>query len=434
MKLEQLKGTKEFLPKEQLVREFIVDTLKYVFKIYGYKPIETSILEFYDIAASKYAGGSEILKETYTLKDQGGRNLILRYELTFKLAKLIGLNPEIRLPFKRYEIGKVFRDGPVKTGRLREFTQCDVDVVGVKSEVVNAELMNLVFDVFNRLNLPIFVLVNNRKLLFGLLKEFGIEDSKFVDFALSLDKIDKIGKSNVVKELLDKNFDKSSVNEVFSFIEKVDSLKTNDEKLSFLDSNLKNELAVQGLSEIKEFFEYLKSFDLKNVYLNITLSRGLGYYTGTIFEVYLKDSKIKSSVAAGGRWDSMISNFLGSKNEYPATGLAFGLDVIYEAIKEVGSDKFNIPATPKLYLIPINTLSETLKIAKELRSFNISCDIAFTKKMTKALNYANKENIPYCLIVGEDELKAGKYKLKNMNTGKEELLSLKEIISLLSNS
>ena len=168
MKLQENKGTKDYMPKEQIVRNKIIDILRKHFENYGYKPIQTSILEFKEIGASKYAGGEEILKETYNLKDQGKRDLILRYELTFKLAKLIGMNPTIRMPFKRYEIGKVFRDGPVKTGRLREFTQCDVDVVGVSSRIVDAELIKMAFDIFEELELKTYAKVNSRQLLFGL--------------------------------------------------------------------------------------------------------------------------------------------------------------------------------------------------------------------------------------------------------------------------
>ena len=433
MKLRQLKGTKEFLPEEQIVREYIVDTLKRVFKLYGYRPIETSILEFYDIAASKYAGGSEILKETYQLKDQGKRNLVLRYELTFKLAKLIGLNPEIRFPLKRYEIGKVFRDGPVKTGRLREFTQCDVDVVGVSSEVVDSELIALAFDVFKELNLNVYAQVNSRKLLFGILKEYGVNEHSFVEVALSLDKLLKIGEKEVKRELESKGLDREKINNIFSLLNQLSEIKDNLHKIEFLRENLKNELAIEGINELERFFNYYKDFGSKGkIVLNPNLARGLGYYTGIIFELFLEDSGIKSSVAGGGRWDNMIQKFLGSKLDYPATGISFGLDVIYEAIKEKGIAQVSFKITPQILIVPINTLEKSLGIASQLRNKGISCDIAFNKKLSKALNYANKEEIPYCIIIGEDELKNKKYKLKNMKTGKEQLLNLNKIIEIFT--
>lgn len=428
MKLQPLKGTKDYLPDEQIVRNWIVDTLRKVFELYGYKPIETSILDFWEVGASKYAGGEEILKETYRLKDQGDRNLILRYELTFKLAKLIGMHPNLRMPFKRYEIGKVFRDGPVKTGRLREFTQCDVDVVGVKSVVADAELIKMVFEVFKKLRLNVYVQVNNKKLQFGLFKTCGIPEDKFVDAALSLDKLVKFGKDTVVKEMLEKGIDKSSVDNLFSVLERIENLP-NNERLASIEQVIDNQLGREGISEMKEFLEFCNSFNvpMNDLIFLPSLARGLGYYTGMVWEVYLKDSKITSSVAAGGRWDQMISKFLGSNMTYPATGLTFGLDVIYEAVKEKGLDKYK-KHIPQVYIIPINLLKESLNIASKLRENGISCDIAFNKKLHKAMDYANKENIPYVIIIGEDEARVGKVKLKDMVTGEEKVMSLDEVI------
>ncbi|MGB9748490.1 MAG: histidine--tRNA ligase [Candidatus Woesearchaeota archaeon] len=426
MRIEQLKGTREFLPEEQILREYVQDTLRSVFKLYGYKPIETSILEFYEIGASKYAGGAEILKETYRLKDQGNRDLILRYELTFKLAKLIALNPNIRMPFKRYEIGKVFRDGPVKSARLREFTQCDVDVVGIKSVVADAEIISMVFDVFKKLKLDVFVKVNNRKLLFGILKEFDVKDEKFIDFALSLDKIEKIGEEEVINELKTKGFNEGTIKKIFSLFEEASGKKDNKEVLEFLKDRLRNEYAKEGIMELEDFFNYCSSFGIKeDVVLSITLARGLGYYTGIMYEVFLKKSSIKSTIAAGGRWDKMIQNFAQSKQEYPATGIAFGLDVIYEALKEKNTE-INIKV-PSVLIVSFDNTEESLRTARELRAFGISCDIAFNKKLTKALDYANKEKIPYCIIIGEDEIKKKLLRLKDMSSGSEELLNMGEI-------
>ncbi len=423
MEITQLKGTKEYLPNEQLVREKIIDILKTNFKKFGFKPVQTSILESYELAASKYAGGQEILKETYKLKDQGGRLLCLRYELTFKLAKLLGQNPNIRLPFKRYEIGKVFRDGPVKTGRLREFTQCDVDTIGVKSPAADAEFMPLISDIFSELKLKTITIVNNRKLLFGLFEFCGIKENKFIDTALSLDKLEKFGEAIVKKELQDKGIQNPSINKLFTLLKT--KKQSNEEKLAFFEKNLTNDLSKEGIEELKLFFKFCKSFGVsKDIIFMPTLARGLGYYTGLMWEVFLKDSKIKNSVAAGGRWDNMIQNFLQSKQEYPATGMTFGLDVIYEFLKD---KKFAKEQTPSVLIIPINTLEQSIKIAKELRKENINTDIAIEKKLSKSLDYANKENIPFIIIIGKEELKNKKLKLKDMESGKEQSLTLEQI-------
>ncbi len=435
MKLKTLKGIREYLPEEQSIREAIIEILKNNFKKYGYKPMETSILEFYDIATKKYVVGSEmseIVNEIYKLKDRGNRKLCLRYELTFKLAKLIGMRQELRMPIKRYEIGKIFRDGPTKKTRLREFTQCDVDCVGIKSLAIDAEFMALIFDVFKQLKLDVFIKVNNRKFLFGLLEECGIEKKKCIEAMLTIDKLDKYGRKRVINELIAKKISEDAIKKLFLYFDKVKDL-SNNEKIEFFKKNLKNENAIKGLQELEEFFYFcniIAQNNLENIVFVPSLARGLAYYTGMIWEVYLKDSTIKSSVAAGGRWDELIAKFLQSKKEYPASGMAFGLDVIYEAIKEKNI-QIEIKNIPKVLIIPINTLNECLKVAKALRDAGISTDVAIEKNLSKALDYANKEGIRYCLIIGQKELSEKKLRLRDMQTGKEELLGQDEIIKKL---
>jgi len=441
MKLKSLKGTREYLPKEQIIREAIIEVLKNNFKRYGYAPIETSILEFYDIASSKYAGGSEIVKEIYKLKDRAGRSLCLRYELTFKLAKLIGLNPQLGMPLKRYEIGKIFRDGPIKTARLREFTQCDVDCVGSLS-FVDAEFMALTFDIFSELGLDIIIQINNRKLLFGLLEECGVDKKKIDSAVLIIDKLEKYGKQQVIKELKAKEISELAIKKIFSFFDKTRGMESmdNEEKINFFRKNLNNEQAIQGLQELDEFFSFCKALELKenlkNIIFTPSLARGLAYYTGMMWEVYLKNSEIKSSVAAGGRWDNMIQKFLESKQAYPASGMTFGLDVIYEALKEKSEKKeelsnLNIERIPNVLIIPIGTLNECLGIAQLLRKRGISVNIS-EKGLSKALDYANKQEIKYCIIIGSREISEKRLRLKNMESGKEELLTKEDLIKRLS--
>ena len=416
MEIKKLKGIREYGFEEQLLREKILEVLKDKFKKYGYLPIETSILDFYDIAIKKY-GGEEIIKEIYRLRDRGNRELCLRYELTFKLAKFLALN-QVSFPFKRYEIGKVFRDGPVKKGRLREFTQCDVDVVGIKDLWVDAELMALTFDIFKELGLDIIVKVNNRKFLFGLMEDLGIDNA--IEVILSLDKLDKYGEDYVKKELETK-IEKEKIERLFYFFDKTKNF-SNEKKLEFFKKNLKSKEALEGLKEIEEFFYFCVAFGLKkDIYFIPNLARGLAYYDGMIWEVYLKKG-LKSSVAAGGRWNSMISKFL-NRQSY-ATGMSFGLDTIFEALKEKKKEK-NI-----VLIIPIETLEESIKIAQTLRKF-FNVDIC-NKPLRKALDYANKKQIPFCLIIGKKELEKGKIRLKFMESGKEELLDVDEVIKKLT--
>jgi len=429
--LRDLKGTKVYLPEEQIVRERISDTLKTHFKLYGYRPLETPILELYDIAASKYGGGAEILKETYRLNDQGKRDLCLRYELTFKLGKLIGMNPNLRLPFKRYEIGRVFRDGPIKLGRLREFTQCDVDVVGVRSLVADAELISMAFQIFPELKLDTYIEINNRKLLFGIFEHCGMKEDRYTDAALSLDKLVKYGESTVRKELNGKDFDKEAIEGVFEILNGTNSKKTNEEKIEFLEGRLTNQLSKEGLSELRQILSYCKTMHVNGDLRFVpTLARGLGYYTGPMWEVFMKNSAITSSIAAGGRWDKMISQFLGTDREFPATGMTFGLDVIFAAIEEqkrVGTEMPKNARVPAVLIAPIDTLDQCIALASQLRKEKISCDIALDKKLSKSLEFANKENIPYVVIVGQQELKTDSVNLREMSTGKSEQVSIKSL-------
>lgn len=432
--LELVKGTRDYLPAEQLVREGIMDVLKTNFKKYGYSPIETTILEHWEIATSKYAGGEEILKETYKLTDQGGRDLALRYELTFKFGKLIGMNPEMRMPVKRYEIGKVFRDGPVKTGRLREFTQCDVDVIGTSNLVSDSEFMSMIFSVFKDLNIDVYVQINNRKILFGLFEEVGIPKDKHMDTALALDKLEKFGEQVVRNELSEKDISSLSINKLFELLNEATPLATNKNKLDLFDSKLTNQLAKQGITELKEIFTNCNYLGVSGVIQFVpTLSRGLAYYTGPMWEVYQKDapeSKITSSLAAGGRWDGMVQKFLDSKEEYPAVGMTFGLDPIYLVLEEKGIKKsattnINVPS---VLLVSINTMPQTLALATKLRDEGISTDISLYKRVKNAFEFANKQDIPIVAVLGETEVTNNTINIKNMVSGKEEAIKTEHMV------
>lgn len=433
--LRDVKGTKVYLPNEQTVREKIADVLRSQFRLYGYRPVETSILEYWNVAASKYAGGSEILKETYKLKDQGGRELALRYELTFKLGKIIAMNPQMRLPFRRYEIGKVFRDGPMKLGRLREFTQCDVDVVGIKDLSADAELIALTFQVFSALGInDIYVQLNNRKLLFGIFEDAGVPESQFVECALSLDKLEKIGEESVRNELYQKDISNESIDKVFEILNGVAKKATNWERLEFLESVLKTENSRVGITELRQILNYSKIMGVTgDIRFIPNLARGLGYYTGPMWEVFAKSSNITSSLCGGGRWDDMIPKFLGTDKEYPATGMTFGLDVIYVVLQERKFKGFleMKDKIPLLMVVSMDTLEQSMALAAVLRRNGISCEIAAGRKLAKTLEYADKEGIPFVAIVGKKEIERGSVKLKDMISGKEILVSIDDVSNSL---
>ena len=416
MKLQNAKGTRDFSPQDKILRENVVDTLKSIFKLYGYNPIETPILERFEILSAKYAGGDEILKETFSLVDQGKRKLGLRYDLTVPFARYVGMNPTMKLPFKRYQIGRVFRDGPIKLGRYREFWQCDVDVVGSKTMMAEAELLAIAERFFSEIGLGVTIRVNNRKLLDALIDYAAISKNKD-DVILSLDKLEKIGRANVKKELASKGVTEKSTEKMLDFFDSMD----NEDNLSRLEYIKKTLGANEGTAEIESLLELTEKLELKNVRLDISLARGLSYYTGTVYEVFLDSEKFTSAIAAGGRYDNMVSEFLNSKQEYPCVGISFGLEGIIDILKM--DPKEQKKSVVDFFIVPIGTPKDSLKIAQELRSKDLNVDLDIIGRgISKNLDFANKFNIPFVLFIGENELQEDKIKLKNMKTGKEQFL------------
>ncbi|MEK6984531.1 MAG: histidine--tRNA ligase [Nanoarchaeota archaeon] len=422
MNLQLPKGTRDFSPEEKILRDRIVTTLKEVFELYGFPPLETPVFEKFEVLASKYAGGAEILKETFRLKDQGGRELGLRYDLTVPLARYVGMNPSMKMPFKRYQIGEVFRDGPIASARYRQFSQCDVDVVGSSSIATDAEIIALIYAAFCKLSLKFVIKVNNRKLLNDILDYCGIEKSNQEAVILSIDKLAKLGVNVVKNELREQNVDDKKINTISDII----NIKgSNQQKIAQLKNILKDS---EGLLEVEQLLNFLKSLDLTAEF-DVSLARGLTYYTGTVIETFLKNSNVKSSVCAGGRYDNMIGDFLG-KGNYPAAGVSFGFDRIYDALIE--NQKTKQKTNTKVYVIPIKALNESMKIVQQLRDAGINTDIDLMDKgPSKNLDYANSLGIPYVIFVGKKELQEKKIKLRDMKSGEEQLLGIDEITEKL---
>ncbi|RMF55352.1 histidine--tRNA ligase [Candidatus Woesearchaeota archaeon] len=429
MKLQTAKGVRDFGPEEKIVRNEVVSKLTRIFERYGFSPLETPIIERYDVLSAKGGAGNEsdALQEAFTFEDRGKRKLGLRFELTLSLARFVGMNPQLKMPFKRYQIGEVFRDGPIKLGRYREFWQCDVDTVGVKDVVADAELISLSLDVFKELGFDAYLEVNNRKILTGMIEFAGIPKSKAESVMISLDKIKKLGENEVRKELEEKGINDEQIAKLLSSF-KVSG--TNEDKLETLKGILKSDTAKEGINEIERVFSFLSSSQKKNVVFNPALARGLGYYTGTVFEGFLRKSEITSSVCGGGRYDKMIGSLLSSNSDTPAVGISFGLEVITDTLRL--SKKSVKKCVTKVYVIPIGTQEESMKLVKEIRDNGINADIDLIGRgISKNLNFANSMGIPYVVFVGEDELKQKKFKLRNMESGKEELLPKDRLIEKL---
>ncbi len=420
MKLQTAKGVRDISPDEKILKNQVVNTLREVFELYGFMPLETPIIERFETLAAKGGAGeeSDALKETFQLTDQGKRKLALRFDLTVPLARYVSSNPTLKLPFKRYQVGRVFRDGPIKLGRTREFWQMDVDTVGTSSMLADAEIVAITDSCFDKLGLKVVIKINNRKILNGILEQAGIKKKE--EAIISIDKLNKIGKGGVEKELLERKFTKAQVKKVFSIISEGVSLKD-------LKKQITTEEGIEGLKEMEEVFTYLKQMGVKTAKFEVSMARGLAYYTGTVFEVFLKKGKITSSLAGGGRYDEMIGNFMGGGRVVPAVGLAFGLVPIVESLSSEDAKTLT-----KVLVIPINTNKESLQIVQELRKSGVNSDFSLGKKgVSKNLQYASSLGIPYVIIVGEKELSKKKVLLRNMESGDESLLSLSGVIKKL---
>ncbi len=425
MKLMNLKGTSDFLPNEQVLRNKIINTLRTNFEKYGYLPLETPILNYYDLLAYKYSDDAEILNEIYKLKDQGERNLGLRYDLTVPFCKVIGLNKDLRLPFRRYEIGKVFRNGPVKLGRTREFYQCDIDVVGIDNRIIEAEQILMAINTYKELGIEVFVKYNNRKLMSGLIKEVGIDEKLIPSVISVIDKLEKITHQELVSNLKDLGLETDTINNLltnfnYSLVEYEDIFKDAS------NINIK-----EGLEELKELNYYLQELGIiDDCKFTPTLARGLTIYTGVVFEFYDKKMRLTCALGAGGRYNKIITDFMNNGNLYPAIGLSFGLEPIYTILKNENTNLSLID----IYLVPLDTNIECLKLATTLRDNGISVLVEMNKKkVAKCFEYAEHENINYISIIGSNEIESKEIRVKNMQTKEETTLKIEELVNFLKN-
>lgn len=409
MKIQNVKGGYDFLPKEQKIRNYINEVLKETFMEYGYGSIETPILCYLDMLVDKYDENNDLLKEIYKLSDQGGRELGLRYDLTVPFAKFIALNKNnISMPFKRYEIAKVFRDGPVKVGRDREFTQCDADVVGIEGQFIEAELLSLYINAFKKLGIDIIIKYNNRNLMRGLIKETGVSEEQISKVITILDKMNKITEAELRTYLIEIAIENEQIDKLLMLF------KMDIDKIKDMLKDSTNEELTLGIKEIDTLKGYLEKLGYGEICkVDLTLARGQDYYTGNVFEVYDKSGYLTSSIGGGGRYDKMVTEYINDGEVYPAVGISFGLTSIYEILKT--RDDFKNTSDIKFYIIPMGVDMEALSLANTLRSYGYNVDVEMKgRKLKKSLDFANRENIPYVIIVGEDEVKSGKVTVKDM--------------------
>ncbi|HII14504.1 MAG TPA: histidine--tRNA ligase, partial [Nanoarchaeota archaeon] len=366
--VDTAKGTRDIVPEEAILFQEIQDIFKKNFELFGFNPLQTPTLELFETLSSKYTGGAEILKETFQLSDQGQRKLGLRYDLTVPFSRFVAMNPQLKMPFKRYQIGSVFRDGPVGSNRLREFTQCDCDVVGTKSIVADAECVQLFLQAFAALGLDVEVRVNNRKILDAMMNTLQISLDKRSSVILAIDKLDKKSRKDVEEEIYTLGVKKDVVAKLFELLNLQGSnTKILDGIAAFVGKD------AEGVVEMRELLSYCSQ---KNVLFVPSLARGLAYYTGSIFEVYAPGTSVTSAIGSGGRYDKMIGSLLGSTQEYPAVGCSFGLDRIMAVVAE--KRKQRVKSVVKVFVIPIGlSLDKVWPVVMELREKGVATDMYF---------------------------------------------------------
>lgn len=410
-----IKGAIDTLPSVQALRNRVTDTLRRNFESYGFAPIETASLNYLELLAHKYDGNAEIVREIYKLRDQGDRDLGLRYDLTVPLCKFITMNRNLKLPFRRYEIGKVWRNGPIKAGRLREFYQCDIDIVGSKEHSVEAELMSLVVTSFRDLGIDVVIKYGNRKLLSELISTVGVRPDKIDAVIGIIDKLEKLTRPEILAEL-----------EKFMNLSKAQQLLQSFHDVGAAMSPAKNFENSEGLNEIREFERHLTAFGIKDsCVFTPHLARGLNYYTGNIWEVYDRAGRISSSLGGGGRYDNVITDWVDNGQQYPALGFSFGLEPIMAVLsmdeKNAAIDSFvDVLVIPKVASLTIP------KLANDMRKAGLRVLLWHGDKVTKAMEYADKARVPYTCVMGEREIESGTVKLKNMESGKEESFKLSQ--------
>lgn len=444
------KGTRDFSPLEMARRNYIFDTIRSVFRLYGFQQIETPAMENLSTLMGKYGDeGDKLLfkilnsgeflssVEQADLENRAQSKVLkqisekgLRYDLTVPFARFVVMNRDkISFPFKRYQIQPVWRADKPQKGRYREFYQCDVDIVGSTSLVNEVELLQITDEVYRRLKINVVVKINNRKILAGIAESIG-EADKIVDITVAIDKLDKIGLDNVNAELASKGISEDAIAKLQPII----TLSgTNEEKLETISKVLAgSEIGQKGIEEMKTIFSYTNALNLATpIELDLTLARGLNYYTGAIFEVKALDVQI-GSITGGGRYDNLTSVF--GMPDVSGVGISFGADRIYDVMTQLDLYPSDALRSTKLLFVTFGDkeLSFAINKIREVRAAGISAEVfPEPAKMKKQMGYADSRSIPFVAIVGETEMAEDKVMLKNMATGEQKLVSIDEAISIV---
>lgn len=419
-----LAGFMELLPNEQILFEQMKQKIEKTYQRFGFLPLDTPILELSEVLLAKAGGETE--KQIYRFT-KGDTDISMRFDLTVPLAKYVAKNyGNLSFPFRRYQIGKVYRGEKTQKGRFREFYQCDIDIIGDgELGIVNdAEIPSVIYNLISDLGFNDFTIcINNRKVLNGLFREVNQEPNA-VDIMRTIDKLAKIGKENVILELKEIGVDEQAIDRILKFIE-IDGIT--DEKIAKLkELGIKEEMFVEGLAELEQVVKYIRVFGVPDTHfkIDLTIARGLDYYTGTVYETFLNDYKEIGSVCSGGRYENLAGYYTDQK--LPGVGISIGLTRLFYKLNElqlIKSDKYSMS---DILIIPmLEDMTVAIQLASNLRKEGINTEVYLNDKKLKAkFKYADKLKIPYVVVIGEDEINTNTVKIKNMNTGDETSVEL----------
>lgn len=422
-------GFMELLPAEQILFDKIKKTIAETFEEFGFVPQDTPIVENADVLFAQI--GEDTQKEIYRFT-KGDDDLGLRFDLTVPLARYVAMySNNLSFPFRRYQIGKVYRGERPQRGRFREFYQCDIDILGNGSlSIVNdAEVPAVIYSVFNKLKLGEFVIrISNRKILSGLMESLG-EAEKTSETLRIIDKLEKVGADTVRQMLVEQGIKAVDVEKILSLVKLTGSNETIIATLKKME--IENTLFDEGVTELKEVVDKAISFGVpkKNLQIDLSIARGLAYYTGTVYETIMADDRIKGSVCGGGRYDNLAENY--TNQSFPGVGVSIGLTRLFSQLMDMEVVKAETATPAKVLVVPMEAdMPFALEVAGKLREAGVATEL-YTEddKFKKKLMYANKIGVPFVAIIGEDEVTQKKVALKNMKTGEQELLSTEQLIS-----
>ena len=423
-----LPGFMELLPQEQIYFEQMKQTIEKIYQRFGFLPLDTPIIESSEVLLAKAGGETE--KQIYRF-EKGNADLSLRFDLTVPLAKYVAKNyGNLSFPFRRYEIGKVYRGERAQKGRYREFYQCDIDIIGDEtlSTLNDAELPSVIYTIFKELGFDNFTIcINNRKILNGLFESLSQKENSG-EILRIIDKIEKIGKEAVIESLEKIGVKKDAIQKILEFITITGKTDEKIEKLQNL--KIENQNFQEGLEELVQIVKYVREFGIpeQNFKIDLSIARGLDYYTGTVYETFLNDHREIGSICSGGRYENLAEYYTDKK--LPGIGISIGLTRLFYILNELNLIKCNQKSISKVLIIPMQEDEAkvlAIKIANSLRKAKINTEIYLNDKKLKAkLKYADKLNIPYIIIIGEDETKTKVIKLKNMETGNETEIKFEE--------